>query len=122
MSVLYERIENLCKERNITITTMCKESGASRGSLTDLKAGRKQNLSVDTLTKIAIYFGVTVDYLAGNETKKAPAENNKRITDKYNIVKIAARNGSYLEKCLSDEDLAVITRIIDTLPDASDDL
>jgi transcriptional regulator with XRE-family HTH domain len=81
MSVLYERIETLCKERNITITTMCKDSGASRGSLTDLKAGRKQNLSVDTLTKIANYFDVTVDYLAGIETKNAPAPEDRRVTD-----------------------------------------
>lgn len=78
MSDLYERIEHLCKERKITITAMCKESGASRGSLTDLKVGRKQKLSVDTLTKIANYFNVSVDYLAGNETKSAPADNGKR--------------------------------------------
>lgn len=81
MSELYERIENLCKARNITITTMCKECGASRGSLTDLKSGRKQKLSVDTLSKIAVYFGVTVDHLAGNETKNAPAPEDRRITD-----------------------------------------
>lgn len=67
MSDLYERIDRLCKDRNINITVMCKESGASRGSLSDLKFGRKQNLSVDTLRKIASYFDVTVDYLTGKE-------------------------------------------------------
>lgn len=76
MSDLYERIDQLCKERNINITTMCKESGASRGSLTDLKFGRKQSLSIDTLTKIASYFGVSVDYLAGKE--KAPTPKDER--------------------------------------------
>ena len=67
MSDLYERIDRLCKDRNINITVMCKESGASRGSLSDLKFGRKQNLSVETLSKIASYFDVTVDYLTGKE-------------------------------------------------------
>lgn len=67
MSDLYKRIDALCKERNINITTMCKESGASRGSLSDLKFGRKQNLSIDTLAKISSYFGVSVDYLTGKE-------------------------------------------------------
>lgn len=67
MSDLYERIDGLCKDRNINITVMCKESGASRGSLSDLKFGRKQNLSVETLSKIASYFDVTVDYLTGKE-------------------------------------------------------
>lgn len=66
MSELYKRIEELCKERNVTITSMCKASGASRASLSDLKMGRKQGLSADTLNKIAKYFSVSVDYLMGN--------------------------------------------------------
>ena len=37
MSDLYNRIENLCKRDKVNITTMSKESGASRSSLTDLK-------------------------------------------------------------------------------------
>ena len=63
MSELYKRIEDLCKIHNQTITTMCKESGASRASLSDLKMGRNQKLSAETLSKIAKYFGVTIDYL-----------------------------------------------------------
>lgn len=72
MSKLYERIDHLCSERHINITTMCKESGASRGSLTDLKVGRKQSLSVETLRKIADYFNVSTDYLLGKEKTSAP--------------------------------------------------
>ena len=63
MSVLYKRIEELCKEHGETITTMCKASGASRASLSDLKVGRKQSLSAETLSKIAAHFNVSVDYL-----------------------------------------------------------
>lgn len=65
MSDLYKRIEELCREKNETITTMCKASGASRASLSDLKVGRKQSLSAETLSKIAAHFGVSVDYLLG---------------------------------------------------------
>ena len=73
MGNLYNRIQNLCDREKINITTMCTESGASRGSLTDLKMGRKQSLSADTLSKIAAYFGVTVDYLLTGEEKEKPA-------------------------------------------------
>lgn len=66
MSVLYEKIAQLCEDRGINITTLCRESGASRGSLTDLKMGRKQSLSTGTLSKIATYFGVSVSYLLGD--------------------------------------------------------
>lgn len=77
MSNLYNRIEELCKENNESITTMCKESGASRASLSDLKVGRKQSLSAETLSKIAAHFGVSVDYLLGKE-KKAPTSSSER--------------------------------------------
>lgn len=101
MSDLYNRIAELCQNYGITITAMCRESGASRASLSDLKVGRKQSLSTETLDKIADYFGTTVDYLLGRtddpenndrfgldisddeireleETKKAPTPEGKR--------------------------------------------
>lgn len=82
VSNLYNRIEGLCADKRINITTMCKESGASRASLTDLKMGRKQSLSADTLSKISVYFGVSVDYLLGNEPKeKTPAEADVTFDD-----------------------------------------
>lgn len=71
MSTLYNRIEALCGRKSITITQMCKDAGVSRASLTDLKMNRKQSLSSTTLSKIASYFGVTVDYLLCSETKKS---------------------------------------------------
>ena len=66
MSELYSRIENLCKSKGINVTIMCKDTGVSRGSLTDLKSGRKKSLSTETITKISEYFGVSTDYLLGS--------------------------------------------------------
>ena len=75
MSDLYKKIEDLCKKRSVNVTQMCKESGASRASITDLKMGRKQALSSMTLSKIANYFNVSVDYLIGTEQKeKSPSK------------------------------------------------
>lgn len=73
MNKLHETIERLCADRGTTITEMCRVSGAARGSLTDLKKGRISSLSADTLSKIASYFGVTVDYLLCAENETAPA-------------------------------------------------
>lgn len=70
MANLYENIEKLCKQRGVNVTTMCKESGASRGSLTDLKNGRKQTLKYETLDKIASYFETSVDALVSGEQKE----------------------------------------------------
>lgn len=86
MEDLYKRIEILCNNRGVTITAMCKESGASRASLTDLKKGRKQGLSAETLSKIATYFEVSIDYLlTGEETKKAPTPEGERTVSDDDI-------------------------------------
>lgn len=86
MDDLYKRIEALCAQNGITITGMCKESGASRASLTDLKKGRKQGLSAETLAKIAAYFGVSIEYLlTGVETKKAPTQKGERTVSDDDI-------------------------------------
>ena len=92
---LYIRIEALCQACQMNITAMCRETGVSRASLTDLKMGRTQNLSADTLRKIAAFFGVSVDYFlsaaeetaTGAEAPVAPegyallSEENRRFVD-----------------------------------------
>lgn len=81
MANLYENIEKLCKQRGVNVTTMCKESGASRGSLTDLKNGRKQTLKYETLDKIASYFGTSVDVLVSGEQKENPPQQPQSEVD-----------------------------------------
>lgn len=67
MSNLYNLIAQLCKEKGISGYRLCKEVGIQPSILTDLKVGRKQSLSAETLSKIAAHFGVSVDYLLGME-------------------------------------------------------
>lgn len=81
MANLYENIENLCKQRGVNVTTMCKESGASRGSLTDLKNGRKQTLKYETLDKIASYFEISVDALVSSNQKENPPQQPQSEVD-----------------------------------------
>lgn len=65
MADLYKRIADICEEEGVSITTMCKDAEVSRASLSDLKMGRKQKLSVNTLLKISNHFAVTADYFLG---------------------------------------------------------
>lgn len=66
---MYDRISELCTQRQITPGKLCAELGISRGIITDLKMGRKKDLNATTAYKIAKYFGVTVGYLLGFEEK-----------------------------------------------------
>ena len=103
MSELYSRIDRLCKEHGTNITEMCRESGAPRGSLTDLKMGRTNGLNANTLSKIASYFSVSIDFLLGNEETKKPADQKAD----------GLRGLGYDE--LTPENKAVIDALIDTL-------
>jgi len=125
MSELYKRIEELCKDKGVTITDMCRASGAPRGSLSDLKMGRTSGLNSNTLSKIATYFGVSVDYLLGKaerlftgdedllsaETLASLAgEENKKPADQ----KASGLRGTGYE-LLNDENRAVIDALIEKL-------
>ncbi len=105
MSDLYNRIDQLCKENGVNITIMCKESGASRGSLTDLKSGRKQTLSSKTLQKIADYFSVSVDYLLGNVSDPFFHLDNDRILREINSYENENAPTETGERTISDAEL-----------------
>ena len=74
MSTLYERIDALCKERDMSVTEMCRQLNVPRTTLSELKSGRSKTLGIKHLTKIAEFFGVTVDYLVTGEKDKASAK------------------------------------------------
>ena len=78
MGELYDRIASLCSNKGIKPGKMCNDLGISRGSIGDLKKGRREGISIKTATKIADYFGVTTDYLlTGEEIKKAPTPEGR---------------------------------------------
>ena len=80
MSDLYNRIETLCQSKNVSITVMCREAGVSRAALSDLKSGRKQGLSAETLSRLAGWLEVSVDCLLGKE-KTPGASDGREVTD-----------------------------------------
>lgn len=77
MSIMYNRINELCKEHNETVTSMCKKLSITRSCLSELAKGRTQSLSTSHTNKIAGYFGVSVAYLMGESNEMYPSEENK---------------------------------------------
>ena len=86
MGKLYDNINALCLKRGIKPSKMCSDIGISRGLITDLKMGRKNGVTAVTAQKIASYFDVSVGYLIGEETEKAPAESGKRSVSDDDIM------------------------------------
>lgn len=77
MQTIYARIEECCRKKGVNVTEMCRACGIPRASLSDFKNGRKKTLSMETLSKMADYFAVSVDYLYGGEAPKADEESLK---------------------------------------------
>ena len=102
MSDLYNRIMSLCEEKGVSGYRMCKDIKIQPSILTDLKMGRQSGLSAKNADKMAAYFGVSVGFLLGTETKKAPTQEGEREIDDRKI-KAAFLGG--LADGLSDEDI-----------------
>lgn len=66
MSELYDRIQELCKEAGITVTKLCRDTGISRSTLSELNKGRTKSLSSKVSYKIADYFHVPLEYINEN--------------------------------------------------------
>lgn len=81
MGELYERIIQLCKERGITGTKLCRDIEIQPSIMTDLKMGRQSGLSAKNAQKVASYFGVSVAYLLG-EKENAPAGREDELLQK----------------------------------------
>lgn len=64
MSKMYETIRTLA--RDMTDTELCKQCGLSRSTLSELKKGRTEELSVKTLNKLAGFFNVPISVFSGD--------------------------------------------------------
>ena len=58
---MYQKFEQLVKERGVTAYRVAKDIGLAPTVFSDWKSG-KSKPKVDKLKKIADYFGVTVEY------------------------------------------------------------
>lgn len=85
MSDLYSRIISLCEEKKVSGYRMCKDIGIQPSILTDLKMGRQSGLSAKNADKMAAYFNVSVGFLLGTETKKAPTDEGERTVSDDDI-------------------------------------
>ena len=103
MNEMYKRIEDLCKEKGVNMTAMCREAGVPRSNLSDLKFGRTAALATVNLSRIATYFDVQLDYLLGNEDAKKPADQ-----------KASGLRGTGYD-LLTDENRAIIDALIEKL-------
>lgn len=82
---MYEIFLHLLELKNVRPADVARATGLHPSVFTDWKKG-KSNPKHDKMQKIADYFGVTVDYLMGNE--KAPAAGADLSTDEAELLRL----------------------------------
>ena len=88
MGSLHENIQELLDENGVMLVTMCKDLGFSTNILTELRTGRKKDITAGKAKKIAEYFNVSVDrvlYGKDAEKEKMPATEVTGTKRKYAI-------------------------------------
>lgn len=88
MNEMYERYLQLLKENNTTSYQVSKETGITQTTLSDWKIGRCVP-KIPILIKIAKYFNVSLDWLAGLSKYKNEKE---LISSKTTIIKNKTTN------------------------------
>lgn len=108
-----ERIKQAAKTKNIPIKILLQEVGLGFNTMSNMKSSMPK---ADNLAKIADYLNCSVDYLLGRTDNPEINKSN----EKTHIIKIAARNGSFEELVLNDEELKALKDKINALPKATD--
>ena len=66
---MYEIFAKLMEDHNVTSYRVAKDTGVSQTTLSDWKRGRSVP-KLEKLKKLADYFGVSVEYLMGNGSRR----------------------------------------------------
>ena len=77
---MFERIEQLMRENNVSAYKLSKETGIAQSTLSSWKHQSKIP-RVDLLQKIADFFGVEIGYLTGNLDKTKETSKIQRKID-----------------------------------------
>ena len=76
---IQERLEDLRKERKLTLEQLAEQTGLSRAALGSYEADSTKDISHYAIVRLANFYGVTADYLLGlSEMKNHP---NAEIND-----------------------------------------
>ena len=123
-TVLGNRIKSLREETGMNQVDLATRLHISNTTWCQYETG-KRIPSDEVKIIIARYFGVSVDYLLGmTDVRNANVKQKPPVNDEgqmaANTVRIAGRDGSYVEKQLSDDQVDLLLRMIDQMPDYKD--
>lgn len=107
---LYERIVELCEEKDISQRQLQRDLGIANGTITKWC---KATPRINTLQKVADYFGVTTEYLTG----RTEYRNNEHMLQSFDanadMDKILDNSSIPYEYYIQTKDEGIIPKYID---------
>lgn len=108
------------KESGERQTDIAKLLKVSKSTVSEYCKGQ-QMPRMDKIEMLSIHFGVSKsELLESSELTGSTSPKDAQRPERKNVVRIAGRDGSYVEKNLSDDQVAALKTLIDQLPEADD--
>ena len=114
-----DRIRSRAKEMGLSLSFICSKLGLAKVYFNDVeKNGR--DIPPSRLEAIAQLLQTNSDYLTGkSDIKEKAPDHNDQVPDK-NVLRIAGRDGTYVERKLTDEQMRAFKLMVEQLPEADD--
>lgn len=118
---LGSRINDIRKEKGISLDELCERSGVPKGTLSKITAGITDNPTLETVKAIARALGCTLDDFDDEPRKetKTPAPEESEAGDKVSMEELTAflTKAGYIEDGgdLSDSDFEFLAHLIGLL-------
>lgn len=117
------KIKELRTKQDLTFEQIAQQVGVGRSTVRKWETGQIANMRRDKIAKLAAALHTTPEYLMGWADSETPNEAHLPNTlSGKNVIRIAARDGSYQERILSDQQLAALKAVLDQMPDVPEDL
>ena len=113
-----ELIKQRRLELKLTLEEVGNAVGVSKSTVKKWEDGFIANMKRDKIANLASVLRLSPIVLMGLDDNSVEINETNNI----NLVKIAGRDGRYIEKRLTDEQVKALEAIIEQLPDAPDDL
>lgn len=119
-----DRIKARRIDLGLSVDQVAEKIGKNRATVYRYESNDIEKFTLDVLYPLADVLQTTPAYLMG--WVSSPSQSYEPISRNHqenrNIVQIAARDGSYQERILSDQQLAALKAILDQMPDVPEDL
>lgn len=123
--MFYERYLQLCEEAKIAPSAAATKAGFNRGTVSVWKKKYEVGLDVtpdqDIVDKICNFFGCTESWIRGISEQKEKPTPVSESGPARNIIKIAGRDGSFVERELTDEQVALMKNMLNQLKPIDDE-